>query len=76
MPIRKAFGYKRGCRNGRSGMQRYAGNKNPPNIDCSADSRRTELICRTYADRRFRPLARRALITARPPRVAMRARKP
>lgn len=29
-----------------------------------------------HADRRLRPLARRALITARPPRVAMRARKP
>lgn len=29
-----------------------------------------------YALRRLRPLARRALITARPPGVAMRARKP
>ena len=28
------------------------------------------------ADRRWRPLARRAFNTARPPRVAMRARKP
>src|SRR5258706_1940056 len=28
------------------------------------------------ADRRCRPLARRALMTARPPRVLMRARKP
>jgi hypothetical protein len=28
------------------------------------------------ADRRLRPLARRARIIARPPRVAMRARKP
>jgi len=28
------------------------------------------------ADSRARPLARRALITARPPRVCMRARKP
>lgn len=29
-----------------------------------------------YAERRRRPLARRALITSRPPLVAMRARKP
>jgi hypothetical protein len=32
--------------------------------------------CRCQGVRRARPLARRALITLRPPRVAMRARKP
>jgi len=32
--------------------------------------------CSSYGIRRLRPLARRALITARPPRVFMRARNP
>lgn len=34
------------------------------------------LRCRTYADRRLRPLARRRASTLRPLDVAMRARKP
>ena len=34
------------------------------------------LVGNTYADKRLRPLARRAFITRRPPTVAIRARKP
>ena len=37
---------------------------------------RADLILPNQAERRLRPLARRALIMARPPRVDMRARKP
>lgn len=33
-------------------------------------------VCMRYTARRLRPLARRALMTARPPRVFMRTRKP
>ena len=40
------------------------------------DCRRRQRCAVAQTARRLRPLARRALITARPPRVFMRTRKP